>query len=383
MVDDSNDRHQRQLPRLYAADRRQQPLNEVKQHPVSNMGTAATSSRNHSLEGRRPLGQNYANNTSPSPVHREQYYSTMNRSTDRNMTESKGRPGHQTQSSRPLPGPGTYSPEHSGPAARKTIQTYSFGSRPRQRSWDNDVPGPGSYSPEKSIDVPRSNRFAAGPTFGSRHRTSVDNLPGPGSYNVNPHVTRSGKSGGPRYSIGGRLQTDVPKDRSPVNRLPGFKDSQRQKRATHGTKSYAVERRYKDENDYIPRSGYYDQYNNYYYSDFEPTETVHGTARGTSFHRKQQPSGSHRHLNQVHGPTSDYHHVVQTYRNDLKARRLNNDVAFGHTRTHQTLPRNYSRDHSPTDDRYPNHTDYYRPVGHSYRDDGPRTTRQYDVYEQP
>lgn len=112
------------------------------------------------------------------------------------------------------PGPGSYSPERTGPSARRAGPAFSLGSR-HHAAATGVMPGPGSYFPERSGET---NRRRAGFSFGSRHQPSNERSPGLAAYH--PHVTRTGRppmdAAGPGFSIYGR-----PTDKGVLSDAPG------------------------------------------------------------------------------------------------------------------------------------------------------------------
>lgn len=111
------------------------------------------------------------------------------------------------------PGPGAYSPEHSGPSARTSGPSYSMTGRQHGNGRDLS-PGPAAYSPERYSDRGR------GATISGRHDTTgEDGSPGPAAYN--PRLPgKEGVSIKGRY--GGELESVGP---GPAGYLPGLGDS--------------------------------------------------------------------------------------------------------------------------------------------------------------
>jgi hypothetical protein len=112
------------------------------------------------------------------------------------------------------PGPGAYSPEHSGPSAKSTAPSYSIGGRHPTGARDLS-PGPGAYSPERYSGEGR------GATIAGRYQTtSEDHSPGPAAYKP-----RTGRSG-PEYSIKGRYNGEAENvGPGPAEYYPGIGDS--------------------------------------------------------------------------------------------------------------------------------------------------------------
>lgn len=108
----------------------------------------------------------------------------------------------------PVPGPGAYSPEHSGPTSKYMPPAYSFGSRHRHRHTDK-TPAPNSYSLPGMLGrtVQSSKKQAACYSLTGRSKTGsfhedMQKTPGPGCYNTTePNMY---KSRPPQYSMTSR-----------------------------------------------------------------------------------------------------------------------------------------------------------------------------------
>lgn len=108
----------------------------------------------------------------------------------------------------PVPGPGAYTPERSGPSAKYMPPSYSFGTRHRHRSTDK-TPGPNNYTLPGMLGgtVMSGKRQAPCYSLTGRSKTGgfhedLQKTPGPGNYNtLEPNTT---KSRAPIYSMTSR-----------------------------------------------------------------------------------------------------------------------------------------------------------------------------------
>lgn len=106
------------------------------------------------------------------------------------------------------PGPGAYSPEHSGPTAHYRHAAYSFGSRTKGRKSDNS-PGPNAYSLDQMLGKTVRSPKRQAPCYSMTGRNKVGSFcqdlagsPGPGNYNTTDPSLYKRKS--PGYSMTGR-----------------------------------------------------------------------------------------------------------------------------------------------------------------------------------
>lgn len=106
------------------------------------------------------------------------------------------------------PGPGAYSPEHSGPASKPMAAKYSFGSRHRHRGKD-DVPAANRYGLPRMLGNTVQSGKRQAPCYSLTGRSKIGSFhedmqktPGPGAYNVTEPNNYKDKS--PHYSMTSR-----------------------------------------------------------------------------------------------------------------------------------------------------------------------------------
>ncbi|CAD5117151.1 DgyrCDS5956 [Dimorphilus gyrociliatus] len=126
------------------------------------------------------------------------------------------------------PGPGTYSPERTGPSAKKMPPAYTFGLRHLHRRTDN-TPAPNNYSLPAQMGRTIQSGKRQAPIYSMTGRSKrggfhedLSRTPGPGAYGTaNPDIY---KLKGPTYSLTSRNMMPSDATRKPG---PGAHQSER------------------------------------------------------------------------------------------------------------------------------------------------------------